>query len=755
LQRTRLDRLGSAAQSHAQDPRGGSPLNDQPRFGDRQLNPLLRMATLTGSQSAVELHIRRGDSVNATDGSGRSPLMLAASRGHKEICRTLLDAGADPRMLDREGSDACAIAIKNGHDDLAALLRERVVPPTVSVAAQAVLHVSEALNSADAVPPPDDPSHHSLWEADPDSPAPEGDPYAAHLASGVQRRIAEHVPLDTDEDWADVGIELPDLLRAPRPNDSFGDSARALARATIIDGLSDGYVTYERVLRVASETNGELSEDLASQLVLVLGDLGIAVGEGAWEEVPSCSGAALLDEDAASLADEAIHFLSDISAQADEPLRLYMKDLGQKRLLSQNEEAEFGRSMEAGIHGAHEAVASCDRAIAEVLRVGAEIVAGVVPPGTMVTPTASLAGNAQDDLADSAERTESREHTATEEAGPAASAATELSEKLALLAALQSRRQVREKQRSAPDPSQELKESLLGLRLSWRFLERLSGILSASTNDSLTSRALSTALTNARAARDRMTQANLRLVIWVARKYTWAGVPLLDLIQEGNLGLLKAVERYEYRFGYKFATYGQWWIRQAITRAIADKARTIRIPVHLVDTINRIQRQRAQTQAATGRDADPLEVAAQLAIPIDRVRKALELPEEPLSLEARLGDESDSPTIADVIPDPGQSTEERVTQVHLKRAVAAGLQSLTPQQASVLRLRFGLDDGEELTLDEVAQALATTPRGALSRERIRQIETLALGKLQRLPGLRFLLGRQAHGPTRATGDETE
>lgn len=275
---------------------------------------------------------------------------------------------------------------------------------------------------------------------------------------------------------------------------------------------------------------------------------------------------------------------------------------------------------------------------------------------------------------------------------------------------------------SSPEEALKMEKKLRSAQKKLEKIEQDSGFIAHELEKEI--KGIEQGERKAKDAKSELVEANLRLVVSIAKKYTNRGLQFLDLIQEGNIGLMKAVDKFEYQRGYKFSTYATWWIRQAITRAIADQARTIRIPVHMIETINKLIRTSRQLVQEIGREPSPEEIAERMSLPLDKVRKVLKIAKEPISLETPIGEEEDS-HLGDFIEDKGVvSPLEAVIKANLSEQTARVLSSLTPREEKVLRMRFGIGEKSDHTLEEVGQNFEVT------RERIRQIEAKALRKLR-------------------------
>src|SRR5947209_4791004 len=440
-----------------------------------------------------------------------------------------------------------------------------------------------------------------------------------------------------------------------------------VAEQLIVKGKEQGYLTPDDILQGFPEIDAE--PDQIFRIFAAFKEIGIEVtdGEKDFEEVEQIDDEMLLD----------IEMMDSVSL--DDPVRMYLKEIGRVSLLTANDEVELAQAIEAKpLHDALKAlnvieeIEGRQRSVEEMLPDVIERLATVKRKGQQAHIAGELLG------------------------------LNDLGKLQNLLDAAAAERK-RQATNGAARPRVRA-EALESYRIArYRLTERYE---------------------RAYEAKQRLTEANLRLVVSIAKKYIGRGMSFLDLIQEGNIGLIRAVEKFDYRKGYKFSTYATWWIRQAITRAIADQARTIRIPVHMVETINKLIRVSRGLLQELGREPTAEEIAERMLITADKVREIVKVSQEPVSLETPIGEEEDS-HLGDFIPDnQALAPSDAASHKLLKEQVESVLEGLTGRERRVLQLRFGLEDGRTRTLEEVGREFNVT------RERIRQIEAKALRKLR-------------------------
>jgi len=688
------------------------------------LNNILRMAVLNNVYEVVHFYASRGDNINATDKNGRTALMLAAAQEHGAICQLLLEFGADPWARDPQGKHALDIAKDTACAEIITLLEKhtslgRENPTPLE---------DEPLLKIDDLPMEDDGFHVFDWEEYRDTPPPPLDESCLTATAILQQGISAHTPIDTDEDWSDIAIDLPEIRRERQRKRHEAEDSQAEIYGILSHGMCHGHVPLWRLEEATLGRDEAHDEAFKANLALALGQLGILIDEEPEDWRPAVSEDET-DEETESAIHEALDFLDMLSAY-DNGLYRYIRDMkrsGFGKLLSPMEEIELGHAMEAGREAALAAVADSALAIAEILRVGKAIEDREERPEFMLEKDVPVPATVEEleNGEDGGQPDDGYSMEETEEDGAAASP-PDFSE---LRGAL--------KKLSPENPSATLK-SLRQLRLKWSFLKCLCAMLGASGQEQANHKTIESALDQANRAKRRMAEANLRLVISIAKKYRHSDLTYLDLIQEGNIGLIKAVEKFDYRRGLKFSTYATWWIRQAITRAIADQARLIRVPVHRVEKINKLDRFTRQFIEQTGQEPEPATLAEKMEMPERDIRKMLTIPREAVSLDAT-GDGLEFP-LKDSIEDWQTPTPfDHAVTLDLQQTIRHVLAGLSEREAQILHLRFGIDEEDDHTLEEVGKHFGVT------RERVRQIEAKALKKL-RHPARRAALATFLHNP---------
>lgn len=710
-----------------------------------KLNPLLRMAVLAGVETAVRLHIRRGDDLDAVDDAGMTPLMLAASRDKASICSLLLEAGADPNLTSASGSDALALARKTGATSVVSLLESIIVPDvsspvdveTENMTSAPDAEISENNGRQTSSPflectqdtvgiSGDEWLDLADWEAEEDLPAPMGDASLIAAAVALNDAISTHKPVDTADDWGDFEAFLPERS-APFLRDDVTEGFDRI-RALLLRGLKEGSVPERMLISVCGDEDGTRDENRENLLRLILGDIGAETDERV-EDGEWVSGHDWNAEEAEDV-EEALSFLNAHGAGANDPLYAYMKDMRREQLLTEDEETCLGREMEEAFNAALDVLSQWPDGITTMLSIVEQVGSWESGAGeetkeswsdqdpTAAAPTSEVSHQKYEDSPD------------RNESSQANSRSNALVEKFSALALpIEGRGAVVE----------EVKEALSDPDVGRALLTGVAQCTMEEIDDPAAS--FREAVRRHVKARERMVLANMRLVFSIAKRYQSMGLPIEDLIQEGNLGLMKAVDRYDWRKGFRFSTYATWWIRQQITRALADKGRTIRVPKHINDKILQLKREADSIGRMTCHGSTTSELSARLGITESKAWSLMARGDEPISLED---------LTVESIPDE-QSTDplQAISIRELRIAIERALADLDSRTAEVLSLRVGLIDDEPMTLDEIGSKYGFT------RERARQIELQGLTKLQhpvrrdRLSGFLDHLPRWRTTPGRA------
>jgi len=753
----------------------------------KKLSPLLKLAIKTGIKTAVVLQIRRCDFIDACDARGRTPLMIAAEYGHTEICRFLLETGADANLKDSDGKIAAQLAADRGHEKLHDLLLPRETITSIKTPEKKIcmeetssledyrvpldrvipegfdhsqnnsvidipfedeftlktreLKISEFTNPSWSEPvhnaPPNlvrQPATSNIgktsngdilklpeehlesknsnvenmemvssangsnlfdgWAAEEDVQIPEHDLTCLAEAESTQKVLASHRPINTDTGWSDIVIELPEV-REQSP--SISNSTASNTRRLLLEGLAYGALPLWQILGAINndyEEEGEVDLVL-SQLSRLLEGIGIIINDHRSDASASFS-IPIADKD--EFVNEAISLIEDsLSTQLDSST-LYLNEISQFDLINKQGEERLGQRMDSAIFTLSRQLAELNYQEWPIVR-GVAIENRVLFIDTKGEPDKNHQTDASLELEDDHERASSESDTHDLKFW-------EYVEELRLGVAVEPANQ------QPPRPSPKELSSLL----------KTSANLPTDTN----SKAIRRSVLSYEKAKHSLVHANLRLVINIAKRYRKRGLPLEDLVQEGNIGLMRAAERFNYKLGFKFSTYATWWIKQAITRALADQARMIRVPVHMNDAINAVERTKRELVSKYGQRVSIEEIAKKIEFNPSQVKKIIEANRKTLlfdDLEPQTATDFNC-TLGSLNPIP--SPYQQASDDSLAAAIKSTLDDLPKKNAHIIRLRFGLGEFEGRTLEEVGHIYEVT------RERIRQIEVKTLEKLRHI-----------------------
>lgn len=675
-------------------------------------HPLFRAAVISGSDQLVQMHIARGRDVNSRDESGTSLLGLAASKGNLGTFKLLLEAGANPAVKDLQGRDPLEIARANGHVTIVELLSEL---NAVECPATSIL---ETVPESDAAVESD--SEFWVAEASPNEPA--GDPEYVSRAAANETRISDFEYLSPDEDWDDVYADLPTYqafagIRKREFHVHRSELIRFFGSAIV-----SGTVLNDQIAALGDDGD-EFDEEARECIGRMLDELGIEVLEGIDPEIIPSAPDNLNDAES-EMAEDATAYFGDLWSPFQDSYWLFMRDMGRAKLLSAEDEIWLAEAIERSWVSITREVCSNAHALTILCTVTDKISNRELPPGYLLASHTDFRDESIStalDVSPDFDELESPDfHTASEESVPI----TEDDDWESTMHQL-SRLSQKGMTTAMPQFNVEVGDQAFALLREIRFSEQFIRFLIAElqsvddVTDVASAEAIGKILTEYEGYRNRFAEANLRLVHSIARTHAYRGADLLDLVQEGSLGLLKAVDRFDHRRGFKFSTYATWWIRQSITRAISDKSRTIRIPVHMVEKINKVLAVMRRWKNDDTEDVDADRIAAELQITAEKVRKLIDLSGQTSAL-ADLAQE----TIDSLVDDSALTSWRSVIDGRLCSTIDKVLRTLKPKEREIIVKRFGLDGEVEHTLEEVGQSMG------LTRERIRQIENKALRKLR-------------------------
>jgi len=743
------------------------------------LNKLLKLASLSGVVVAIRHHIEKGDDLNLSDAKGFTPLILAASKGHSEACSVLIDSGADISLMNNDGDSAIDIAKANGFVDLAKILEAQLISSSTG------LDLPEEVKDTSPI----DDLEINLWVAEPDSLTPITTNENYNKSVVIQNKISAFTPIDTDEDWEEIDIVLPDSTHKKRKDKTSFEleiNVRWEVHSLLARGVKNQYISAHDINEVALKIDAENYKRVQCHLTVVLGDLGVVIEDYDW--IRSDISNDLMDED--DLVSDAVDFYFYIDSNANSPFSSYAKEFSGIQLLSHKAELDTAKRLQESVQSSIYLMAMYTPIIVEFLKRFSLIDTGEAAVKSLLKGKAlesvdveSLLGSEQrlsdenlDEDGDNLLEYEELKTIADELYAALASQNKSLIEndvsalrkeccrlfsmfrlKPNALLELKSfltdtMATIRQQERTiskivvtdAQIDRRDFIDSFTGNEVNFQWadsyirakkyysstirknhntiimaqtklveIEKTSGMKISEIKD--IHRKMSIQDAKSRRYKKEMIEANLRLVISIAKKYMNRGLDFMDLVQEGNIGLMKAVDRFEYQRGFKFSTYATLWIRQAMSRAIADFGREIRIPVHQIEVIDKVNRIKREIEIDTGSEATAQDIADILSLPKSNVQQAIKYDIQMASIDLIYEQ-------AALIEDNTALPEDTAMKSALEKAVGNILSETTPRGAEVISRRFGIGEynGVNQTLEEISQVFGVT------RERIRQIEAKTL-----------------------------
>lgn len=765
-------------------------------MADEPLNRLLRIAVFAGVESAIKLHIQRGDNLNARDANGLTPLMIAAIRNKANVVELLLAGGANPELKDPSGLDALTIAKKSGSQAAEGTLllslpssthntdvptatvpevKNEVKAQCADIGNEFTPELAEPARSLDVLMDclPESPESHSEspdepqalvkqkatplaieapinaspsldeWEAEVEPLHSAEDPDLAIGAAAVQASISNHIPIDSSSDWEDLETYLP-VTAAPlrRLNDL---EARESMRLLLLRAIREGSVPSMAIEDFSISDIHTVDENAESLLRMIVNDLGADADERFEYSAAHEDYAVFVppeeSEDEEEILADAMTIMDDHASNRSSSLRRYQREFQQLKLLTAADEISIGKEMRSTLSQALDALAAWPQGVsklhdcAELARTGIKQVSWISSGVHDETADIEIQPNAVD-ASDSAPPLDNAENVLPLNIAELApeSDPNDFFNRLSGLAILTiGSVQCGTEWNNA-------RAALESLSLRGTFLMDLADMC---PDDTCThAKAFTSAMERHQLARERMASGNLKLAFSIARKHLYSGIPLEDLAQEGNFGLLRAVDKYDWRKGYRFATYATWWIRQAISRAVADTSRTIRIPVHVFQIVQKLKYESNKFERQNQRPPTQTELASLLELPIGKIPGLLRISEDTLPIDE---DGIETLILAGALPEYiVEDPHDDVNAASLHAALEAVLSELDKKQQQVIRMRFGIELSDSLTLEEISHKYGVT------RERIRQIEQSAMRVLKhpnRSQKLRALLHGERMPPS--------